>query len=176
MIAPVSHFAESTSGIAALGIDWKAFIIQLITFLLAFWILKRYAFGPITKYMNERRQTIEAGVKLGEQMRQERAALEAKVSAELARARKQADQIVADAQDNGRQLVRDAEAKANEKAGYILAEARDRTEQDVARARKQLEAELINLVADATEAIIDEKVDAAKDAKLIDKALKGQSA
>ena len=43
-----------------------------------------------------------------------------------------------------------------------------------ARARKQLEGELAGLVADATEAVIDEKIDAKKDAQLIERALKGK--
>ena len=68
---PLTQFADSTSGIGALGLDWKAFIIQLITFVLAFFILKRYAFVPIGKIMQQRRETIESGVKLGEKMQKD---------------------------------------------------------------------------------------------------------
>ena len=68
--------------------------------------------------------------------------------------------------------MHEAEGKAKEKADGIVAEAKERTTQDVARARKKLEGELVGLISDATEAIIDEKVDAKKDAALIDKALK----
>ena len=70
--------------------------------------------------------------------------------------------------------MREAETKAHEKADAIIKEAKQHTLQDVARARKQLEQELIGLISDATEAIIDEKIDAKKDAALIDKALKGR--
>lgn len=176
MIAQVTQFADGSSGIGALGIDGKAFIIQLVTFVLAFWVLKRYAFKPILKMMDRRRQTIEDGVTLGEQMKQEQAKLEAKVEKTLHETRIKADGILADAQESGRQLIRDAEAKAQTKADGILAEAKERTKQDVARARRQLEAEVVSLVADATETIIGEKVDAKKDAALIDKALNKQVA
>src|SRR5882757_591494 len=172
MITTVTQFADSSSGIGALGIDGKAFIIQLVTFLLAFWVLKRYAFKPIIKLMDERHKTIEDGVKLGEKMRAEEAKMEDKVARALQDARKEADGIIAGAQDTGRSAIREAEDKARDKAAGILKEAEGRIATDTARARKQLEKELVGLISDATEAIIDEKVDAKKDAALIDRALK----
>lgn len=174
MINGLNHFAaeSSATGIGALGFDGKAFLIQLITFVLALFILKKYAFGPISKIMLERRQTIEAGVKLGEDMRKERQKLSAEVDEQLHKARKDADGIIANANDAARQTVREAEAKAHDKADAIIAEAKTRTEQDVVRARQQLESEIVSLISDATETIIDEKVDSKKDAALISKALK----
>lgn len=169
---PLNHFAESSSGLGALGFDGKAFLIQLITFVLAFLVLRRWAFKPIIKILHERRETIESGVKLGEQMRQEEAKMAAKVEKAMHEARKQADEIIATAQESGRQAVRDAEDKARSKAAGILAEAQSRITQETARARKQLESEVVGLVADATETIIHEKVDAKKDAQLIERSLK----
>jgi F0F1-type ATP synthase membrane subunit b/b' len=73
-------------------------------------------------------------------------------------------------------MIRDAEAKAQEKAAGILKDADERIKTDTARARKKLEGELVGLIYDATEAIIGEKVDSAKDKELIERALKEQSA
>lgn len=168
-----TQFAESATGIGALGFDGKAFLIQLITFVLALLVLKKYAFKPIAKILRERRETIEAGVKLGDEMRKARVALDAETEEVLRKARVDADGILAEAQDNARLTVREAEAKAQVKADAIIADAKARTEQDIARARQSLEQEIVTLISDATEAIIDEKVDAKKDSALIDKALQG---
>lgn len=174
MLNTLTNFGNSSSGLGALGVDGKALIIQLITFVLALLVLKRFAFKPISKVLNERRELIENGVMLGEDMQKEKAKLDTKINAALNEARTQADGIVAAAHDSARDSVRDAETKAHEKADAILAEAKQRTLQDVARARKQLEQELVGLISDATEAIIDEKIDAKKDAALINRALKGR--
>jgi F-type H+-transporting ATPase subunit b len=176
LITAFTQFGDSSSGLGSLGLDGKAFLIQLVTFLLAFWILKRYAFGPIAKVMDQRRKTIEDGVLLGEQMKKEKTELDDKVADELAKARSEADGIIAQAQDTSRGIVRDAEEKASEKAAGILKSADERIAADTKRARKQLEGELVGLISDATEAIIGEKVDAKKDAQLIDRALKEQAA
>lgn len=174
----LTNFAEtsSESGLGALGVDGKAFIIQLITFVLAFLILKKYAFKPIIKVLTERRQIIESGVKLGEEMQKERAKLDDEVEKTLQEGRKKADAIIASAQDTAKETIREAEEKAKTKAAGIQKEAESRIAQDTARARKQLESEIVNLISDATEAIIEEKVDAKKDAALIDKALKDRAA
>lgn len=166
------QFADSSSGIGALGIDGKALVIQIITFLLAFWVLQRWAFKPIIKMMNQRRQIIENGVNLGQQMQKEKAELEEKVAQAISDARTQADSIVAEAHTQARTVVKAAEDEARQKAEGIIDGAKDRIEQDTARARKALEKELVGLVADTTEAVVGEKVDAAKDTQLIERALK----
>lgn len=174
MTTLLTHFAadSSASGIGALGVDPKALVIQLVTFGLAYLVLRRYAFGPIMRVMQERRDTIEKGVRLGEQMQKQQAELDAKIQKALADARSRADGIVAGANEEARATVREAEDKARSKADGILAEAESRIAQDTKRARLKLEKELVGLISEATEAIIDEKVDATKDAALIDKALK----
>lgn len=175
MFVVLTQFGEA-SGIGALGLDGKALIIQLISFVLAFLVLKKWAFGPIVRMMERRRETIEKGVKVGEEMQKEKAAFEEKVAKALADARKEADSIVAGANSQARDAIREAEDKAREKAEAIIAEAQDRINQDTARARQQLEKELVSLIAETTEAVIGEKIDDKKDAALIDKALKEQSA
>jgi F-type H+-transporting ATPase subunit b len=178
MITNLTQFAadEATTGIGALGVDVKALVIQLVTFVLVFLVLKRFAFKPILKVLRERRELIESGVSLGEQMRTQQAEAEAQTAEMLAAARAEADGIIAGAQETSKQTVREAEDKARDKAAGILAEADERIKNETQRARKKLEGELVGLISDATEAIIGEKVDAAKDAALIDRALKEQRA
>src|ERR1700733_4168332 len=113
---PLVADTSSSSGLGSLGLDGKPFVIQLITFLLAFWVLQHWAFKPIIKIMAQRRKTIEEGVSLGEQMKKDEAALEIKVAEALTKARTEADGIVASADEAARDTVRDAETKAREKA------------------------------------------------------------
>jgi F-type H+-transporting ATPase subunit b len=162
----------SASGIAALGFNAKDFVIQLLSFLIVFLILKKYAFKPIIKIMDERKQLIESGVTLGEQMKKKNDKLDDEIQSKLKEAQSEADKIVTSAEQEARQVVVDAEEKARAKADAIAAEAKEKIKQDTAIARQRLEKELVGLITDATEAIIDEKIDAKKDAELIDRALK----
>jgi F-type H+-transporting ATPase subunit b len=175
MIGIMTQFADSSSGIGALGLNLTSFLIQLGTFIIAFLVLRKWAFAPILKVLKQRRETIEQGVVLGEKMQKQQAEMEQRVAQALREARTQADKIVAEAGGRGRQVMADAEAKAKDKAESIITAAEDRVEQDMQLARRQLETELSGLVAEATEVMIGEKVDVKKDATLINKALKGSA-
>ncbi len=170
----VGLFAASSSGLGALGIGLNALIVQLITFLLAFLVLRKWAFGPIVKILQQRRQVIEDGVRLGDKMRSDEQALEEKIEHTLHATRVKADKIIADAQETAKQMVRDAEGEAKTRADLVIKEAEEKTKQDLARAKSKLEGEIVNLIAQATSAVLDEKVDAKKDAGLIERAIAGR--
>ena len=166
--------ATSSSGLGALGVNFTALGIQLVTFILAYLVLRKWAFGPIVRILNERRKVVEDGVKLGEKMRHDEAALEERIEATMHKTRFEADKIIADANEAAKQIVRDAETEAKSRADILLKEAEERTKQELARARRKLESEMVNLIAQATSAVLDEKVDAKKDAGLIERALAGR--
>lgn len=172
----LTQFGDSSSGIGALGLNLTSFLIQLGTFIIAFLVLRKWAFGPILEVLRQRRETIEKGVSLGEKMQKDQAEMEQRVAGALRDARIQADKIIADATGRGRQVISDAEAQAKDKSEAIITSAEERISQNMKIARSKLEKELSGLVAEATEAVINEKVDAKKDAALIDKALKGRAA
>ena len=166
----------NASGLGALGVNTQSFIIQIITFVIVFLVLKKFAFKPILKVMKERRELIESGVKLGEEMKKKNVELESEIAEKLSKARADADNIISSAQQDAREVIVTAEENAKQKVEQVTADAQDRIKRDTASARKQLEAELVGLISEATEAIIDEKIDAKKDASLIDRALKQRNA
>jgi F-type H+-transporting ATPase subunit b len=166
-------FASSSSGIGALGFSLSSFLIQLGSFLIVFLILKRWAFKPIIKLLKERSDLINDGIQLGESMNKKKNELEQTIENELSKTRAQVDKIIADTHQQSRAMLIAAEKDATKKAGLIAEDAKQKLARDVNRARDKLKTELVGLVSDATEAIIGEKLDAKKDAKLIDKALSG---
>ena len=168
---PIQTVMASTSGLSALGVNGSAFLIELITFVLALLVLRKWAFGPIVKMLNQRRTVIEDGLKLGEKMRQEQTKMEERVEQALHKSRQQADQIIADAQTTAKQIVHDAESDAKNKAVQILEEAQRQTGLEIDRARRRLETEIMDLIAQTTTAILDETVDAKKDAALIQRSM-----
>jgi F-type H+-transporting ATPase subunit b len=163
-----------SSPLASLGVDLKSFIFQLITFLLVFLLLKRFAFKPIARMLGERRQVIDDGVRMGLAMEKEKAKLDEDVAKTMREARHEADQIIANAHKEARGVIREAEKAAQRKADLMLADAEVRIKEESAQARRNLEKELVGLVSEATETIVGEKVDAKRDAELVKRAMKDQ--
>jgi F0F1-type ATP synthase membrane subunit b/b' len=71
-------------------------------------------------------------------------------------------------------IIKEAEDRAQAKVDGMMKDATKRITEESARARRKLEAEVVDLVIEATEVVAGEKLDAKKDAKLLESALKGQ--
>lgn len=168
----INNFAsDSAESIGALGFDLRAFIIQIITFGLAYLVLRKWAFGPILEVLKRRREQIDSTVTLAEKLEKEQAQLDIKVEKTLSETRSKADEIINEANSVAREAIRKAEEDARAKAKGILAEAEARIVTETTRARANLEKEMVGLISEATEAIIEQKIDAKKDASIIEKAL-----
>lgn len=167
-----SEEAAGGSPLAALGVSSRDYIFQLITFVLVLLVLMRFAFKPITKMLAERRKTIDEGVRAGLELAKERAKMEKEHSVIVREARSEADKIVANANKEARDIVREAEKVASRKSDSLLADADVRIQEETVRAKQALEKDIVALVSEVTEAIVGEKVDAKRDSAIIDKVLK----
>ncbi|MEO5627288.1 MAG: F0F1 ATP synthase subunit B [Candidatus Saccharimonadales bacterium] len=163
--------AAEPQGIAALGIDPWAILAQAVTFLLLFVLIKKFALSKIVNTLEARRKTIDKGVLLGIEMEQQKEHLDEEVDKMLQKARAEADKIIAGGQTEAGAIIKQAEADAGRKADALMADAHNRIGEDIERAKNELKKDMINLVANATGAIIHEKVTAQSDGKLIAKIL-----
>jgi F-type H+-transporting ATPase subunit b len=164
--------AEASPGLLqALGIDWKLFVVQGIAFLILVGVLGKFVYPTLIKAIDSRREAIEAGMKEAKESQEALEKAEARVAEMLAEARKEADDILARTHTEAASVVAESEGKAKTRAEQIVAEARGQLELDVAKAREALKKDTIELVALATERIVEEKLDATKDAALVKKAL-----
>lgn len=167
--------AAEKEGFAALGFDPKAFLIQLVTFLLVFYILKKFVFGKVVDMLEKRRKTIEEGVKLSAEAKAQAEKLEIEIAESRKEARREADKLLAATKDQADDIIRSAEQSAVTKAENILTDAKKKIAEETDRARRALERETVELVIQATEAVSREKLDADKDSRLIKDALRNQA-
>ena len=171
--AEAAGHAAEPEGIAALGIDPLAILAQAVTFLVLFFLIKKFALGKIVNTLETRRKTIDKGVLLGIEMEKEKAHLDEEVEKLLQQARKEADKIIAGSQTEAGAILKKAEDDAKRKADALMADAHNRIGEDIERAKTELKKDMVELVATATGAIIHEKVTAQSDGKLIQKILEG---
>jgi len=170
--AETAHQAtEAAGGIAALGLDWKAFLFQLITFVIVLLILRKFVFGKLVATLSARQKAVEDSLKHAAEIEEKLKSAEKTVAGMLTDARKEADEVVSASHKEAAQMLETAEAKSAKRAEHIVAEAKAQMDVEVAKARESLKKETAHLVASATELVIGEKLDANKDAKLIDAAL-----
>lgn len=171
--AEATHQAtEAAGGIAALGLNWQGFLFQLITFVIVLLILRKFVFGKLVGVLEARQKAVEDSLKNAAETEEKLKNAEKTIAGLLADARKEADEVVRASHKEAAQLVEVAESKAVKRADHIVADAKAQLDVEVRKARESLKAETAQLVAAAAGHIIQEKIDPAKDAKIIDAALK----
>lgn len=164
---------SSGGGISSLGLNFKAFIFQLIAFLIVLVILSKFVFPKLVKTLEDRRQTLEKSLEQARQTELTLTAAEEKAAQLLRDARVQADTALAEAKQAAKNVVAGAETAAEEQAKRILEEAQGAIKEEHDRLSLELKKELVGLVATASEKVIGEKLNGPKDFELIEKTTKG---
>ncbi len=158
---------------SALGLNWQTFILDTLAFLVTVWVLKKYVYPPLVKALDAKKDELEAAVRLEDEAKQSLVKAESQAGDIVAEARASADEILAAAKEQAGVQLETARAKAAAQAERTVTEAREQLARDVHAARQALKTDTAKLVADATETILDEKLDGAHDAELIGRALEG---
>lgn len=169
------NFAEAggaASGIGAFNINLKSFLFQLVTFVIVLLILKRWVLPPLMATMEKRRQTLEKSLEQAKATEEALARAESRAEEIIAKARTAADEALAEGRKTAEGLIANAETAAAERAALIIKDAEARLDQERQQLRTELRAELAELVADATEKILRQKLDDQADRALIEQSLK----
>lgn len=150
-----------------IGFDWRMAIANLANFLLIFWLLKRYAFAPVSRMVAKRQAEVNKGLEDAEKARTELMMAKENYEREMSEARAQAQEIVAKAHDEATNMIGVAEKNAQEKVQKIVAEAKESIVAERVRMERELQAKTVDIALEVASKIIKQKLDPATEATLI---------
>lgn len=97
---------------------------SLIIFLAFWFIMAKYAFGPIAKALKKRESHIQDALMEADKAREEMAKLKAENDQILAEAREERAKILQEAMDTKNSIINEAKSKAKEEAQRIVTNAK----------------------------------------------------
>lgn len=132
------------------GVNFPAFIAQVVIVLVVYAILNKFAFGPVLAMLEQRRKRIEAGeqdlVKIREQLEQ----AESRVQAMLDEANTKAEHMISEARESASALREQKTQEAISEAEKIVAKAREASKLEHERLMADLKRDFGRLVIDTT--------------------------
>jgi F-type H+-transporting ATPase subunit b len=149
------------------GVDWPHLIAQMISFGIVCVILQRYAYKPVLKILEQRRQQIAQGVANTEKIKAELAQAEVHCQEIMSQASVQANKLIEEARSAAGRVGEQETQKAITAAEQIIAKAREAAEQDYARMLADLKRDVGRLVVQTTAAVAG-KVLTAEDQRRLD--------
>jgi len=133
-----------------LGIDWRALVTHLISFSIVFFVLWKYAYGPIFTMLQARREKIAESLVNAEKIKADVAKTEAERQKILADAGDKANKLIDEARQAAAR-VREAETqKAISAAEQIVTKAREAATQERAQMLASFKREVGRLVVKTT--------------------------
>ena len=146
-------------------------IWTLLSFLVAFLVLRKYAWPAITAALDKRQQAIEESIDTAERTRVEADKLLAEYRERLHEARGQADDIVARARKTAENNEAESVAEARRKREEMMAQTRRDIEQETRRAIQEIRNEVADLTVLATEKVTRKSLTEADQKRLVEEAL-----
>jgi F-type H+-transporting ATPase subunit b len=141
---PVTEIAEQ------FGVTWQLLISQVILFVIVAVMLKKFAYAPVLKVLEERRQRIAEGLANAEAIKRELASAQAKAQEVLNQANTQANKTIEEARQAAAKVLEQETQKAVATANDIIAKARQASEAELARMKTELRREVGRLVVNTT--------------------------
>jgi len=146
-------------------------IWTVVCFLITLWVLKRYAFGPIQKTIDERRERIRQAIGEADKAREEARGLLEEHRKLIGRAKSDAEEILAEARKvaeaNERRMRDETEADRQRR----LEETRRQIEAETRRALEQIRAEVADLSLLAATKVTRKALDDEDHRRLIEEAV-----
>jgi len=148
-------------------LELQQIITQIIGFLIALWILKKFAWKPILRVLEERKERIKSEFGKIEEDHQKAQSLLGQYQEKLKEIDAEARVRIQEAVNEGRKIAGEIKQQAQAEAKEVLTKAQAEIGRELGKAKVQLKNDIVNMTLSATEKIIGEKLDEKKDRKLI---------
>jgi F-type H+-transporting ATPase subunit b len=158
-------FADLLGG---LGINLLAFISQLISFGIVFFILWRWGFPAILRTLDKRQQVIREGVENAERARRDLQEASERAEQVLLEARRQANETINQATKAAEREASRIHQEAEERARQVEQQQVARIRQEAAQAREELSRLVVNLSIAAAGKVISKSVDSNDNRRLVE--------
>lgn len=154
--------------LAALGLKFKPLIVQIVGFLILFWILKKYLFGRITGMIKERGDEIKRAYEQNEKTREEVRQLKAQYEQQLQEIQEKADSVIQEATKKATQAGQEILEKTRREAEQLREKRLAELEQEKKKAIAEIRAEVVKLSILLTSRMIEKTLDRPTAEKLAD--------
>ena len=130
-----------------------------ITFLVLLFVLGKFAWGPIVKMLVERERTIRDAIESAKRERAEAERLLAAQKDALATAQREAAELARRNQQEVEALRQELTARARKEADDLVASARLQIAEELSKAKAELRAQVVDLAIDAAGRLVKANLD-----------------
>ncbi len=155
----------------AFGVDWGALFFQIVNFLLLLYLLNRFLFKRVLALLEERQAKIGKGLEDAETAARDRELARAEREAAVDEARKEAANVIANANKIATDTRDEILTKARADAEKVTERARDEITAEKEKAMAELRAQVADLALEAAGKLVRSDMNATTQRRLVEEFL-----
>ena len=153
-------------------LDPGLFVWTILTFLLLVFVLAKFAWKPLLKMLQDREDMVRSSLEDAEKAKSKLERLNEESEAIMAKARSEAQSILADGKAIADKVKDDIIAKSKEQANKIREDAGNQIQVEKDKAISEIKKEVVNLTLSVAEKLIQKNLSDADNKSLIEESLK----
>lgn len=151
----------------SMNLELQQILTQIVGFLIALWILKKFAWKPLLNMLEQRRQKIKSEFSIVEEQKRKAQLLLDEYEAKLKEIDSLARIRIQGAVADGQKVAAEIRENARQEASERLNKARLDLEREIAKAKVQLRNDMVEMTLAASRKLIKENLDQSKHRQLI---------
>lgn len=144
-------------------------VTHIVSFLILFFLLKKFAWGKILAALDQRRERIALELKTIEENKKDAARIKEEYELKMKTVEAQARKQIQAAIEEGKKITEDIRQSAREEARKIVENAGVVVQDEIHKSMGKLKEELVEISIQAAENLIGEKLTEAADRKIVEK-------
>jgi F-type H+-transporting ATPase subunit b len=159
---------EHANGGGLMSLQVNLMFWTLLIFVILYFILSKFAFGPITAAVEAREKALEEAIEAAKRDREQAAKLLQEHQAQIDAARGEAQKIIAEGRTVGEKLRADMVEQTRKEQQDMLERARREIESERDRAIAQLRKEAVDLALAGASKVIEQNLESQKNRQLVE--------
>jgi F-type H+-transporting ATPase subunit b len=128
-----------------MNIDGGTIILSILNLGILYWFLKKYFFGKLTSFMNNRSETIEGQIKLAATNFEDANAMKEQYDIQLKTADAEGKKIIEEFKLKAQKVSEDMLEEAKKDAGLVRERAKIDAEREMEKAKDEIKRQIITL-------------------------------
>ena len=155
-----------------LGIEWKVLLAQIVNFAVLLFILKKFAYKPILKVLNDRQKRIEEAINRSKSVDKRMAEIETLKEKVLDEARRESEAIIKKAEEAALRVKESVLKEAHSVSEKLLVDTGKKIQAEREKIFREAKSEIADLVYAAVEKSIGDLAGENLKMKMVEDAMK----
>jgi F-type H+-transporting ATPase subunit b len=155
--------------LTSFGVDWKLLLAQMVNFAILLYVLKRFAYTPLLKMLQDRQDIVRKGLEDAQNAEKSLNAAHIDAQAIHEDARKKALALLEDTNTQGKLLINQAKEQGNAEKDHILKSAEKTIADMQEKSDYAVKEKAVEHIMSTVRSILGEEIDSSMNSRIIQK-------